>query len=203
MIHKPVGATILRSFWLGLGCLTLISTSAQDHRFDIWKGRDIVGSILVKRRIDGDRTHYVMSSFSEFDILWKQQVRSLVSTEYMDGGMARCHSHVTVNGTVRDSSHFHLKQDTATCYVHPDEHFVHEGRVEWTTARMYYEEPVGQPLIFVESVLHDCRLQQTGPGTYRLHLPDGKVNNYTYRNGRLEEVHVDRNFFELVFKRDG
>lgn len=203
MINTPVGPTILRPFWLALGCLLLLGTSAQDHRFDIWKGNAVVGSILVKRKVDGDRTHYVMSSFSEFDLLWKQQVRSLVSTEYLNGGMSKAYAHVKVNGTVRDSSHFHLEQDTATCYVHPDDHFVHEGRVEWTTARMYYEEPVGQPLIFVESVLRNCRLQGTGPGTYRLHLPDGKVNNYTYRNGRLEEVHVDRTFFELVFRRDG
>ncbi|MCB0766167.1 MAG: hypothetical protein KDB95_03045 [Flavobacteriales bacterium] len=203
MINKPVGPTFLRPFWLILGCLLLLGSSAQDHRFDIWKGKDIVGSILVKRKVDGGRTHYVMSSFSEFDILWKQQVRSLVSTEYMNGGVSKCYSHVKVNGNVRDSSHFHLNRDSATCYVHPDEHFVHEGLVEWTTARMYYEEPVGQQSVFVESVLRHCRLQHTGPGTYRLHFPDGKVNNYTYRNGRLEEVHVDRNFFELVFRRDG
>ena len=102
MINKPVGPTFLRPFWLILGCLLLLGSSAQDHRFDIWKGKDIVGSILVKRKVDGGRTHYVMSSFSEFDILWKQQVRSLVSTEYMNGGVSKCYSHVKVNGNVRD-----------------------------------------------------------------------------------------------------
>lgn len=179
-----------------------ITVHAQQSRFDIWKGDDIVGSILAKRVVDGDRTHYLMTSFSEFDIVWKQEVRSLVSTEYQNGELSTCHSHVKVNGNVRDSSHYATKEDDATCYVHPNERFAHEGRVEWTTARMYFEEPVGQRSIFVESVLKNCPLTHLGNGRYRLVLPDDKVNLYDYRDGRLEEIHVDRSLVDLVFKRD-
>jgi hypothetical protein len=67
---------------------------------------------------------------------------------------------------------------------------------------MYFEEPIGQQRIFVESVLRYCPLQHLGGGEYRLTLPDDKVNRYVYKDGRLEEIHVDRNFFDLVFKRD-
>lgn len=196
--HSPLrcGAALVVFLFLAL------TIQAQQSRFDIWKGNDIVGSILAKRVIDGDRTQYLMTSFSAFDIVWKQEVRSLVSTEYRNGEMANCHSHVKVNGNVRDSSHYAAKGEEASCYVHPDERFLHEGRVEWTTARMYFEEPVGQRSIFVESVLKHCPLTHLGNGQYRLLLPDDKVNLYDYRDGRLEEIHVDRSLVDLVFKRD-
>ena len=201
--HPRAGKAVQRLIPVVLACLGTASTQAQGQRFDIWKGTDLIGSILVEREVTQDRTLYRMASFSEFDVLWKQQVSSYVSTEYRQGEMAACQANVKVNGTMRDSSHFDRADGPARCYVHPDAHFSHESRVLWTTARMYYEEPVGQHSIFVESILRTCRLLRTGPGTYRLYLPDGKVNNYTYRNGRLEEVHVDRDFLELVFKRDG
>jgi hypothetical protein len=179
-----------------------VTVQAQQSRFDIWKGNDIVGSILAKRVVDGDRTQYLMTSFSEFDIVWKQEISSLVSTEYRNGEMARCHSNVKVNGNVRDSSYYATKGEEANCYVHPNERFLHAGRVEWTTARMYFEEPVGQRTIFVESVLKHCPLTHLGNGQYKLVLPNDKVNRYTYRDGRLEEIHVDRSLVDLVFKRD-
>ncbi|MBX2974131.1 MAG: hypothetical protein KF797_13625 [Flavobacteriales bacterium] len=196
--------TIMRPLLMLILALALpaLRSQAQQGRFDIWKGDAIIGSVLTERVVNEDRTRYLMTSYSEFDLVWKQVVRSLVWTEYRNGVVSSCHTRVKVNGTVRDSSHFGPKADEAHCFVHPDERFVHEGRVEWTTARMYFEEPIGQRSIFVESVLKHCALKNTGPGTYRLVLPGDKVNTYTYRNGRLEEVHVDRSFFDLVFKRD-
>jgi len=176
---------------------------AQDTRFDIWKGNDIIGSVLARKTESHDRTLYLMTSYSEIDMIWKQVIRSLVSTEYRNGSLSTCNSHVKVNGSVRDSSHFTTKADDLHCYVHPDQRFAHHDPVAWTTARMYFEEPIGQKSIFVESVLRYCVLQPLGNGHYRLTLPDGKVNRYLYKNGRLEEIHVDRTLFDLVFRRDG
>lgn len=183
-------------------CLTGSMAHAQQSRFSIWKGDDVIGSVLARRTVSADRTHYLMTSFSEFDLIWKHNVRSLVSTEYLNGELATCHSNMRVNGDMRDSSHFAPGAASAHCFVHPDERFMHRGRVEWTTARMYFEEPVQQGSIFVESVLKDCPLEAIGEGRYQLTLPDDRRNRYSYRNGQLEEIHVDRGFFDLVFKRD-
>ena len=187
-------------FWL---FSVTLSGVAQDTRFDIWKGNDLIGSVLARKTVSHDRTLYLMTSYSEIDMIWKQVIRSLVSTEYRNGTLSTCNSHVKVNGSVRDSSHFTTRTDDMHCYVHPDQRFAHHDPVAWTTARMYFEEPVGQKTIFVESVLKHCALQPLGNGQYRLTLPDGKVNRYLYTNGRLEEIHVDRSLFDLVFRRDG
>lgn len=203
----PISSRLVRTIRRGCSLMVLASQFAllvhgQQSRFDIWKGDDIIGSVLARKTVSHDRTLYLMTSFSEFDLVWKQEVRSMVSTEYRNGELSTCHSHMRVNGHMRDSSHFAPNESDVRCYVHPDDHFTHEGRVEWTTARMYFEEPVEQRSIFVESVLKHCPLHPLGNGRYRLALPDNKVNLYSYRNGQLEEIHVDRSLFDLVFKRD-
>lgn len=179
--------------WIGAFC--------QDARFHVFKGEDVVGNILVSRTAIGDRTSYSMTSHSEFDLFWRQVITSRSCTEYGGGSLSACHTSVAVNGTMRDSSSLAKFHDGMACFVHPDRRFKHSGTVDWTTARMYFEEPVGSSHIFVESVLQLCPLQRTGPGTYRLTLAKGKVNHYTYRNGVLQEILVERTFFDLVFRR--
>ena len=115
--------------------------------------------------------------------------------------MHRCGAHMRVNKSMRDSSNMVRVGNQAQCYVHPDKRFVLAGDVAWTTARMYYEEPVGQSRIFVESEMAFCRFEAIGANIYRLHLPDGKLNEYTYQRGELREVKVIRTLFDLYFKR--
>lgn len=198
---RPFLTGLRSAAYLAFFMFPWLTIHGQQIRFDVWKGNSVVGSILAKRTSAGERTQYLMTSYSEFDLVMKQVVRSTVATEYRHGHLSTCHSLVTVNGNLRDSSHYAPGEEEATCYVHPDERFLHAGPVSWTTARMYYEEPIGQRTIFVESVLKPCALKNVGPGLYKLTLPGGKVNTYTYVAGRLEEIHVDRSFFDLVFKR--
>lgn len=196
------GRTLLLPVLLAVALFAGHTAQGQQARFDIWKGNTVVGTILAKRVLHGERTQYLMTSYSEFDIVLKQVVRSTVATEYRHGHLSTCYAVVRVNDALRDSSHYVAGEDAAVCYVHPDERFAHTEAVTWTTARMYFEEPVNQRTIFVESVLKACPLKCVGSGLYKLTLPGGKVNTYTYRNGKLEEIHVDRSFFDLVFKRD-
>ncbi len=176
-------------------------STAQKSSFDVVKGDDVVGKILVSRSVTGDRTSYLMTSYSEFNVLWKQVIRSVAAAEFVDGSLLSCHTNMSVNGTLRDSSRMHLMDDETHCFVHPDQRFLCGETVEWTTARMYFEEPVDQKSIFVESVLKHCPLEPIGPGRYKLTLPGDKVNNYAYRDGVLQEIHVDRSFFDLIFRR--
>jgi len=184
-----------------LTCICGSEVRAQKTSFDVLKGDDVVGKILASRSVAGDRTTYLMTSFSEFDIIWKQTVKSVAATEYVDGSLRSCHTNMSVNGTLRDSSRMHAVDDETHCFVHPDQRFLCDGTVEWTTARMYFEEPVDQKTIFVESVLKHCPLVRVAPGLYRLTMPGDKVNSYAYKNGVLQEIHVDRSFFDLVFRR--
>jgi hypothetical protein len=61
---------------------------------------------------------------------------------------------------------------------------------------------VGQPSIYVESVLHDCPLERTGDGSYRLLLErrEGEPLPVTVA-GSCRKCTLDRSLFDLVFRR--
>ena len=174
---------------------------AQRCGFDILKDDEVVGRIAASRTVAGEHISYVMTSYSVLDLVWEQRVSTAMMAEYEGDSLRACMSSVHVNGSVRDSSRMTPEPNGLRCYVHPRRKFQRTSGHPWTTARMYYEEPVGQSHIFVESVLEPCALEAYGPGTYLLTFPNGNKNRYVYRAGELQEVHVDRTFLDLVFRR--
>lgn len=175
------------------------TTTSRSILFDILRGNKVLGHVTALMSERAGHTRYRMTSTSEFSLGWKQQVHTIVDTEYLNGELMACHSSIQVNRSLRDSSH--MARGADRCYVHPEQAFLCERATQWTTARMYFEEPVGQDHIFVESQLRDLPLQRIGAGIYTLTFPDGKQNRYHYAEGLLREIHVDRGFFTLVFRR--
>ncbi|MEO7082435.1 MAG: DUF6134 family protein [Flavobacteriales bacterium] len=173
----------------------------QESRFKIFKGDTEVGTIQAYRSTHEGRTSYVIVSHAEIQMIWKQVVRTTMYAEYENGLLRKCLATVNLNGTMRDSSNLFMHNGEKWAYVHPRSPYRLHSSNEWTTARMYYEEPVGRTSILVESVLQDCPIRRTGPGKYEVTLPNKDRNRYTYVNGRLMEVHVDRMLVNLVFRR--
>lgn len=178
-----------------------LSVAGQELRFTIFKGNAEVGSIQASRSVHPARTSYVVVSHAEVSVLWKQIVHTRMHVEYEAGLLRKCHSAVKLNGTLRDSSHLSMHQGERWAYVHPGAPYRLHSANTWTTARMYYEEPIGRSSILVESVLQDCPIRRIGPGRYEVILPNNDRNRYTYVNGELVEVMVDRLLVNLVFRR--
>lgn len=179
------------------------ASTSQDFRdqarFHIQKGNRTIGQVLALKHVIGEHTNYVMTSHSEFSVAWKQVVSSRMTTEYLAGRLIACGAVISMNGTVRDSSY--MARGSDRCYVFPEEPFACERSTQWTTARMYFEEPVAQPTIFVESALRALAIVHEGHGRYLLTFPNGNSNLYVYRGGVLQEIHVKRTLVSLVFRR--
>jgi hypothetical protein len=188
--------------WRRLGlvlCLGSLSSLAQISTFHVLKADDVIGHVVASRQAMPDGEVYSMVAHCELDVIWTRMIRSTLRTEYTRGELTACHTSVRVNDAVRDSSS--MVRGAVDCYVHPQAPFDCERRTQWTTSRLYFEEPVGQELVFVESVLKDCPLRKAGPGTYTLTLPNGHVNHYVYRDGVLQEIHVKRTLMDVIFRR--
>ncbi len=173
---------------------------AQHAEYDILKGDKVIGRIAAIKQLRDERTFYAMTSFAQFDIVLRKVIRTSLVTEYEHGHLNFCHTSIRVNDNLRDSSNMAFRNGHWQRYVHPGPAEQRRDTATWTTARMYFEEPVGQPTIYVESVLAHCQLIPTGQGRYRLVLPDKSENQYQYRNGVLHEVLVDRALVDLVFR---
>mgnify|MGYP001550252450 CR=1 FL=1 len=173
----------------------------QRSTFNILKGGNVVGSIQPARVSTPGGTTYLITSYAEINMLLRQVVRTSQTTSYQHGNLVACNTMLRLNKSLRDSSNMATHGGVSQCYVKPDAPFQCTATSPWTTARMYYEEPVDQASVFVESVLLDCPLRKTGPNTYTLTFPNKNETRYIYLNGVLQEIQVDRMLVNLVFRR--
>lgn len=191
----------MRALCFGL----LIASSAcvaQDGIFQILHHDKVLGTIDVLRVAKGDSVTYSMTSRSDFTFLWKRQVSTVARTLYVGGKVAHCITSVREGETLRDSSALRAIGGRGLYVVHPDKvHSAEMPKNPWTTTRLYYEEPVGQDSVFVESELAEWPLVRIAPGEYILKLPNKEKNHYVYRDGVLQEIRVDRGWLGLVFRR--
>lgn len=183
---------------LALG-LSVADCPGQVTRFQVLKADELVGHVIAVRTPTSNGTVYSMTSHCEVDIIWSQVVRTSLRTEYTDGEITSCHTSLRVNDAVRDSSR--MVKGVDQCFVHPDNAFLCDRATQWSTSRLYFEEPAGQSFVFVESVLKDCPLVCTAPNVYTLTFPNGNVNRYVYKAGLLQEIRVERTLMDLVFRR--
>lgn len=176
-----------------------VHAGAQVTRFQVLKADDVIGHVIASRQVLPNGELFSMVSHCEVSVLWKQVIRTAQRTEYANGQLAACHTSLRVNDALRDSSS--MVHGTDACFVHPDAPFDCERNTQWTTSRLYFQEPVGQSVVFVESVLGDRPLVLTAPHTYTLTFPNGHTNTYVYSNGVLQEIQVRRPLMDLVFRR--
>ncbi len=179
--------------------LCALHAGAQITRFQVLKADAVIGHVIASRQALPNGELFAMVSHCEVNVVWKQVIRTALRTEYANGQLTSCHTSLRVNDALRDSSS--MVHGADACFVHPDAAFSCQRSTQWTTSRLYFQEPVGQPVIFVESVLRDCPLVLTAPGTYTLTFPNGHTNRYVYRDGVLHEIQVRRPLMDLVFRR--
>lgn len=179
----------------------MVGIRAHEVRFTVLKGDGPVGSILASRSFNNGRISYAITSSTGLWVLKKPEVETSVSAEYAGGRLFSSHYLLSVNGKMRDSSRMSATSAGQWAYVPPHAPVPYRGPAQWTTYRMYFEEPVGQSSILVESMLRNCPIRHVGPGIYELTLPNNDRNRYIYRGGRLMEVRADRLLMSLVFRR--
>jgi hypothetical protein len=107
-----------------------------------------------------------------------------------------------MNNEMVDSSTVEQDINDYHAFKFPDDHFVlNHVDLRFTTAKLYFQEPLGIKRVYSERFLKYCPLEAQGDSRYKLHLPDNKVNYYIYKDEQLAAVLVERTWFNLEFRK--
>ena len=183
--------------------LSAFSTLAfgQTHTYDIYKGSDRIGEILVTKRTKGSKTTYEANSNSEFRIIFSNEMETRLSADYENNELVSCNSKNTLNGKIRSHARMKKEGDVYHFFKHPAEKYQkREKPIRNSTVQLYFTEPLNITDVYSENYLENCPLKALGNHTYELVLPGGKINHYIYKNGKLEEIKVFRSFVDLSFR---
>jgi len=175
--------------------------SAQHNSFTIHFAGKEIGEINTYLTESENTQIYEVTSVASFQVLWMKYHRTTSNlVTYENETVSTSYTGVYMNNDLEDSAAIHFNDDSYKCYRHPDERFVlKDSSMQFTTVKLYFHEPIGVEKVYSERFLAYCDLEKDGKNKYKLYLPDGKINYYTYANKLLIEVFVDRTMFDLQF----
>ncbi|MTI39160.1 DUF6134 family protein [Fulvivirga lutimaris] len=177
---------------------------AQQHSYTINLRGDKIGEISATKTEDAGMTSYLVVSDVTFKVLWKSYNRKTEHNLIIENDrIKKSYSGIYMNKNKEDSASMEYLNNNYKCFKFPNKHFnLVNADISYFSAKMYFEEPVHIKSVFSERFLEYCPLEALGDHKYKLSLPNGKDNIYTYVDGKLVEVYVDRTWFSLKFEKE-
>lgn len=188
-----------------LFCFTVFASTkpgfGQTLLYDIYKGDDRIGEIVVEKVIRGSKVHYEANSEARFRLLWMNNLTTNTAAEFVNNELSYSMSKITLNDKIREHTITKKEGRFYSYFRHPEENYKkEESPFRLSTVTLYYSEPSGVKQVFSENYQQLCDLKPIGTNAYELTLPGGKINQYFYKNGHLVEIKVFRTFVDLSFK---
>lgn len=148
------------------------------------------------------QTYEILSNVS-FRVFWKRYHRTTHNlVVYAGGSMETSYSGVYMNNDLEDSTSLIQENNHYYVYQHPHtSYMLNSSDLTFSTAKLYFQEPQGIKEVYSERFLQHCRLEAQEGNRYKLYLPDGKVNYYTYEDSELVKVAIERTWFDLEFRK--
>lgn len=177
--------------------------SAQTCKFKIMRGEDNLGSITAHKKVDGNKVTYDVTSTATFRVIFKYVRETFMDIVFVNGIMESSIMKQIMNKELKDHRITTRNGLGYDCIKNPGgEKFEINTVVRFCSSMLFFKEPKGQKKIFSESYQELSPIEEIEPGVYKLSLPEGKVNHYVYKKGKLEEIRVFRTVADLVFTRE-
>ena len=175
----------------------------QKHHFSVHRGGKEIGEITATLKESLNTKTYKIQSDVSFHVLWKRYRRKTSNTvTYRNESLETSYSGIYMNNEMVDSSTIEQDINDYHAFKFPDDRFVvNNVDLRFTTAKLYFQEPLGVKRVYSERFLKYCPIEAQGDSRYKLHLPDKKVNYYTYKDDQLIAVLVERTWFNLEFRK--
>jgi hypothetical protein len=178
------------------------SSFGQNQEYTILWGKDEIGSMTVSKTVVGSKVEYGFEADVEFRVILKYKRHTEVKAIFKNDTLEYCSSKSLMNGDLKDFKSSHRINNSYQVIEHPSDSSFYNGFIRHTVARMYFEEPTKTlKETYAEGYSKFCPIEALGSGNYKLYLSDDKTNIYKYVNGKLQEVQVNRTWFDLIFKR--
>ena len=169
----------------------------------IYKG-DNVGNVQLIQSIHGDSIHYKMTSDIRTKFLFTIRVKSFEESAFKNGRLLYSAVNRTVNGDEKVKKQTRAGNRIYTLSGDGREAVLHNDGITYNLMRMYCLEPVNMNQVYSDNYQRFLKITKIKAHTYKVDLPDGNYNYYTYANGVCSKVEVFSSLYnmELVLRQD-
>ncbi len=179
--------------------LTGFKVTAQDQtlNYKVIHNGSTVGHMQLQQRKNGDDTFLKIASEVKMRFIFGIQVNVEEESHYRDGKLICSHVHRVVNGKEKANKYTKASGDTYQLIDDNKTGSFNQKQIGYNLSMMYLKEPVGISQIYSDNFQQYVQIKQVGGHIYRIDLPDGNYNFYTYDNGICNKVEIHHSFYKI------
>lgn len=168
--------------------------------YDIIRRNETIGTVQASQLYEGPQTSYHIESHVAIRLFTDIKVDVCLNSNYLNGMMKDAWMRKTINGSDKTNNYI-LKGSNAYFFVNKNgDTSSLQAIITNSIATLYFSEPTNIEKIFSENFLRFVPLQFEDSGTYKIVLPDGHVNHYTYQNGLCTQVVMETQLSTVFLK---
>jgi hypothetical protein len=169
----------------------------QAHRYIVlYRGKN-VGAMYLTQIQSGDELSLKVTSNIQMHMLMSIKVNVAEESSYKQDKLISSSVYREVNGKE--------KANRQTRYCNGCYEIITEGKrsvlnktsIQYNLVRLYCREPIGFTQVYSDAFQQFLNLKALSAHKYRLELPDGNFNVYSYQNGICSKVEVHSTFYTI------
>jgi hypothetical protein len=169
----------------------------QTLNYNVLHSGQTVGHMKLQERKDGNETFLKVASDVKMRFIFSIQVCIREDAHYSNGKLLSSHVCRMVNGkqkadkiTKANGENYQLTDDGKVSSID-------QKQISNNLTLMYLQEPVGLSQIYSDNFQQFVQVKQVEGHTYRVNLPDGNYNFYTYTNGVCSRVDIHHSLYTI------
>ncbi len=191
--------TVITLFTLFILISTTETAQAQPNslNYKVVLGGSDIGVINIIRKTNLNSTVYSLSCEVRKRIIWLYTVSEKQESEFSQTKLIRSDCFRKVNGKVKVNKQLTL---TSTGYQVKDGQSVSKlnySNINDNMLTIYFQEPTNLKSVYSDNFQQFLDIQQQGNSEYKIVLPDGNKNYYTYKNGICTKVKAEHSLFSV------
>ena len=168
--------------------------------YDVVRNEKVIGSIKTVETVTGSNYHYQLQSRVSVSILFlKYRVELSLAGFYEDGILTSASLSKRVNGKEKERNKIDLKNRVYTISKRGELIEKFDGSISYAVSALYFNEPLNQTKVYSETHLKFIPLEKISTRSYRMILPNGRVNIYTYKDNICEYALIDAGITKVEF----
>ncbi len=166
--------------------------------YNIVYKNDSIGYLDANYDINQSSELYIITSEASFRFLMRFSSDYSFENRFRGGTLVSSKTQNKVNDKVRSTSAITRKGDGYDMKIDDVSSRLNK-KVTYAMANLYFHEPSDITEVFSERYGEFCKIKKVANHKYELHLPSGKKNYYSYKNGICQEVEVNHSMATFYF----
>jgi hypothetical protein len=192
--------SILLVFFFNYQSLTAQTHSADQYTryYDVRHNDKISGRVWVTKTTDQGVTRMRIESDFILQPFFSIAIKSVEEATFSNGIMTFSSIDRKVNGKQKVKQQL-LANGQAYQWSGRDMRDAPQFPIRYSVVSLYFDEPIDQQTVFSAAQGRKVPISQVKKGVYRLNLPNGNFNYYSYVDGVCTLIEIHHSLFQIQF----